>query len=69
MPDLKKSELLAEVFDVPEEEARVVLKRLGYQMRVANRDGDYVALIANLATNRVNVRVDDGMVTSILSIG
>ena len=52
-----------------EDEATAQAKTHGWIIRVARRDGQDLALTADFSLNRVNVAVDAGAVTSILSIG
>ena len=52
-----------------EQEARKQLQSEGFQMRVMNVDGKEYAGIANYRLDRVNVRMDKGVVTEVRGIG
>ena len=52
-----------------EDEAAEAAEALGWEVRVANLDGEDQALTMDLRPNRVNVAVEDGEVTEVLDIG
>ena len=54
---------------LPEADAEAAARDAGWEFRVSRRDGEDLAVTADLRPNRVNVEVTDEVVTDVLSIG
>lgn len=62
------SEVVERVVGLPEDEASTVAKELGFEMRVTERDGESFPVTADYRTDRINVVIEAGVVTT-ASIG
>lgn len=58
-----------DIFGMTEAEASVAAKEEGFYMRVIRRDGHYVAVTRDFRDDRINVEVDDHVVTGVKGIG
>jgi hypothetical protein len=51
------------------EEAETAAEEAGFTVRIARQDGEDLALTMDFIPNRVNVEVEDGVVTGVVSVG
>ena len=54
---------------LPVEDFTAKVEALGYSVRIAEQDGEGLALTADFSETRVNVAVKGGIVTAIVSLG
>lgn len=67
--DLPTEETAADLVGLDEDEAEETATERGWAFRVVRRDGEDLPATMDLRENRVNVEVDDGVVTAIANIG
>lgn len=57
------------IVGLPYDEATEVAEAEGFELRIAREDGEDLALTMDFIPNRVNVEVEDGIVTQVLNQG
>jgi hypothetical protein len=50
---------------LPEEEAKVVVEKAGYDYRIEERNGEALEVKDNHRTDRISMKVEDGVVVSV----